>query len=154
MRTINDWFDEYGESHRNPINKTIHWLCIPSIFFSIVGFLSLVTVPVDFGETVTLNLAMIILLFVIFYYMRLSKTLWIGMLLFSLICIYILLQMEAAGISVLNTCIAIFVIAWIGQFIGHKIEGKKPSFFKDIQFLMIGPAWLMSFIYKRLGIKI
>jgi len=49
-------------------------------------------------------------------------------------------------------CIAVFVLAWIGQFYGHKVEGKKPSFLKDIQFLLIGPAWLMHFIYKRLGI--
>ena len=154
MRTINDWFSEYGESHRNPINKSIHWICVPSIFFSIVGFLSLVKFPVNLTEAVSLNLAMIILMLVVIYYIRLSKTLWIGILLFSLICLYILFRLEEAGISVLTTCIAVFVIAWIGQFIGHKIEGKKPSFFKDIQFLLIGPAWLMSFIYKRLGIKI
>ena len=47
----------------------------------------------------------------------------------------------------------IFVIAWIGQFIGHKIEGKKPSFFQDLQFLLIGPAWLLSFFYNKIGIK-
>jgi uncharacterized membrane protein YGL010W len=41
----------------------------------------------------------------------------------------------------------------VGQFIGHKIEGKKPSFFKDILFLLIGPLWLLSFIYKKVGIS-
>jgi uncharacterized membrane protein YGL010W len=46
----------------------------------------------------------------------------------------------------------IFTGAWIGQFVGHKIEGKKPSFFKDLQFLLIGPAWLLSFIYRKIGI--
>jgi uncharacterized membrane protein YGL010W len=46
----------------------------------------------------------------------------------------------------------VFVVAWIGQFYGHKVEGKKPSFLKDIQFLLIGPAWLLHFIYRRLGI--
>jgi uncharacterized membrane protein YGL010W len=49
--------------------------------------------------------------------------------------------------------VAIFIIAWIGQFYGHNIEGKKPSFLKDIQFLLIGPMWLMSFIYKKWGIN-
>ena len=49
--------------------------------------------------------------------------------------------------------VMIFIPAWIGQFIGHKIEGRKPSFFKDLQFLLIGPAWLLSFIYKKLGIR-
>ena len=50
--------------------------------------------------------------------------------------------------------LSIFVIAWIGQFLGHKIEGKKPAFFKDLQFLLIGPLWLLSFIYNKLNIKI
>ena len=52
-----------------------------------------------------------------------------------------------------QTAIVIFVVAWIGQFVGHKIEGKKPSFFKDLQFLLVGPMWLMHFIYKRVGIS-
>ena len=48
---------------------------------------------------------------------------------------------------------AIFVLAWIGQFIGHKIEGEKPSFFEDLQFLLIGPDWLLGAIYQKLGIR-
>jgi uncharacterized membrane protein YGL010W len=48
-------------------------------------------------------------------------------------------------------CLTLFVVAWIGQFIGHKIEGKKPSFFKDVQFLLIGPAWLLSKVYRKAG---
>jgi len=47
----------------------------------------------------------------------------------------------------------LFFIAWVGQFIGHKIEGKKPSFIDDLKFLMIGPAWLLHFIYQKIGIK-
>ena len=51
------------------------------------------------------------------------------------------------------TCVVIFVVAWIGQFIGHSIEGKRPSFFKDVQFLLIGPIWLVSHVYRRLGLS-
>ena len=66
------------------------------------------------------------------------------------------------GVNILNSMdyalwkisLSIFIIAWIGQFIGHKIEGMKPSFLKDIQFLLIGPAWLLSFIYKKLNIPL
>ncbi len=154
MRTINDWLSEYGESHRNPTNKTIHWVCVPSIFFSVVGLLFLVKIPLSLGYAIQLNLAVVVLLFAVIYYMRLSKTLWIGMLLYALLCLFVLIKLEQAGVSILHVCIFVFVIAWIGQFIGHKIEGRKPSFFKDLQFLLIGPAWLMNFIYKRLGIKI
>ena len=55
--------------------------------------------------------------------------------------------------NLLIVSLTMFFIAWILQFIGHKIEGKKPSFIKDIQFLLIGPAWLLGFIYKKIGIK-
>ena len=51
---------------------------------------------------------------------------------------------------VLPLSIAIFVLAWIGQFIGHKIEGKKPSFLDDLRFLLIGPLFVLSFLYRRL----
>jgi uncharacterized membrane protein YGL010W len=96
---------------------------------------------------------MIILVLVIIYYFSLSKTLWIGMLLFSLFCLWLCYLIENSGIIQLWLfCLIVFALAWIGQFYGHNVEGKKPSFLKDIQFLLIGPAWLMSFIYKKLGI--
>jgi uncharacterized membrane protein YGL010W len=52
-----------------------------------------------------------------------------------------------------SICLLVFVVAWVGQFIGHAIEGKRPSFFKDVQFLMIGPLWLLADVYRRLGIR-
>ena len=56
--------------------------------------------------------------------------------------------------SIWKSSLIIFTLAWIGQFIGHKIEGQKPSFFEDFKFLLIGPAWLLSFIYKKLGVSL
>jgi uncharacterized membrane protein YGL010W len=53
----------------------------------------------------------------------------------------------------LTTAIVVFVLAWIGQFIGHMVEGRKPSFFEDLGFLLVGPAWLLSFVYQRAGIR-
>jgi uncharacterized membrane protein YGL010W len=50
------------------------------------------------------------------------------------------------------TALVIFVIAWIGQFAGHALEGKRPSFFKDVQFLLIGPLWLVAAAYRRVGL--
>ena len=52
-----------------------------------------------------------------------------------------------------QSCLAIFVVAWIGQFIGHAIEGRRPSFFKDLQFLLIGPIWLLAFVYRSIGLR-
>jgi len=152
MKTIQQWLSEYGESHQDHTNKTIHWICVPAIFFSITGLLYSIKFPF-FISGVQVNVAMIILALVTIYYISLSRTLWIGLLLFAVLCLWLCHLVEKAGFMQLWLfCVIVFVVAWIGQFYGHKIEGKKPSFLKDIQFLMIGPAWLMSFIYKKLGI--
>lgn len=154
MKTIQQWLSEYGESHQDHTNKTIHCICVPSIFFSITGLLYSIKLPFAISG-ITVNVAMVVMVLVIFYYLSLSRTLWIGMLLFALFCLWVCYLIELSGIMPLWLfCVIVFVVAWIGQFYGHKIEGKKPSFFKDIQFLMIGPAWLMSFIYKKLGISL
>jgi uncharacterized membrane protein YGL010W len=142
MRTIQNWLGEYGESHKNETNKLIHWICVPAIFFSLVGLLYSIKLPFQF-QSHQLNIAMIVTFLAVLYYVKLSPSLAVGMFIFTTICLLFWLF-----------SIIIFVLAWVGQFYGHKIEGKKPSFLKDIQFLMIGPAWLMSFIYKRLGIKL
>lgn len=54
--------------------------------------------------------------------------------------------------TVLPVSIALFVLAWMGQFVGHQIEGKKPSFFDDVRFLLIGPLFVLSFLYRRLRV--
>ena len=154
MKTIQQWLAEYGESHQNETNETIHWICVPTIFFSLIGLLYSVKLPLHMVG-VQINMAWIVLLFTIFYYSSLSKTLWIGMLIFAIICLGLChLITKADFIPIWLLCGILFVAAWIIQIYGHKIEGKKPSFLNDIQFLLIGPAWLMSFIYKKLGISL
>lgn len=153
MPTLKEWLSEYGQSHKNETNKTIHWICVPTIFFSIVGLLYSIKLPFK-GIDVDLNVAMLAIIAVIAYYFSLSKTLWIGMLIFGSACLLLCYLIERSGILPLwLVSIGLFVTAWVAQFYGHKIEGAKPSFLKDLQFLMIGPAWLMSFIYERLGIS-
>lgn len=156
MRKIDALFNEYGESHQNSTNKAIHWICVPAIFFSIVGLIASIPAgPVQaiFGDgNPYANWATVVLIFVIAYYITLSIPLTIGMALFGLACMVLTQIVARAGLQLWLISLIIFVVAWIGQFYGHKVEGKKPSFFKDLQFLMIGPAWLMHFIYKQLGI--
>lgn len=157
MRKIDALLHEYGLSHQNETNKTIHWICVPAIFFSIVGLVF----SIPSGQLQSLlpflgnfaNWATLVLIVVLFYYVSLSPPLALGMLFFSAIClalanlIHLISQLPLWAVSIF-----IFVVAWVFQFYGHKIEGKKPSFLKDLQFLMIGPAWLMHFIYKKLGL--
>jgi uncharacterized membrane protein YGL010W len=157
IRKIDSLLSEYGESHQNATNKLIHWICVPLIFFSIVGLVA--SIPADvlqsiFGEgSMLANWAVITLALALVYYLTLSIPLSIGMLLFAALCIFLVNRIISIDVAPLwAISLSIFVIAWIGQFYGHKVEGKKPSFLKDVQFLLIGPAWLMHFIYKKMGI--
>lgn len=152
-RAIDRLLAEYGESHQNPTNKAIHWIAVPTIFWTVVALLWSLPMPAFLGGTPLVNWATVALVLTVIYYLSLSVPLAIGMLLFSLFCIIdILVYQAVVPIPLWQTAIGLFVIAWIFQFYGHKVEGKKPSFFKDIQFLMVGPAWLMAFVYRRFGI--
>ncbi|MEO5966758.1 MAG: Mpo1-like protein [Ferruginibacter sp.] len=149
--------DEYSESHKNETNKLIHWICVPLIFWSIVALLY--SIPNSFlvnlfGDNVFSNWAIIALFLVIIYYMSLSMPIAIGMVIFIFVCLFISEALIKYSVFPLwAIAIVVFILAWVGQFYGHKVEGKKPSFLKDLQFLLIGPAWLMHFIYKKVGLK-
>ena len=153
MRKVDSLLSEYGESHQNSLNKTIHWICVPSIFFSVVGFLwSIPRGPLASIDSPWATWATVALILVTIYYMSISPQLAIGMVLFALVCLYLCYRIDLY-MDVWKVSLVVFVVAWIGQFYGHSVEGKRPSFFKDLQFLLIGPAWLMHFLYKRAGIK-
>lgn len=153
MKTIHQWLEEYGVSHQNSTNKIIHWICVPSIFFSVIALLYSVSLHTILFN-VPLTVAHIVLFAVLIYYSLLSIPLGIGMMAYSLICLTICNVLSMLGFKLWLVALIVFSIGWIGQFIGHKIEGKKPSFLKDLQFLLIGPAWLMSSIFKRLKIQL
>ena len=155
--TINEWLNEYGESHQNKTNKLIHWFCVPVITFTLFGLLSQFHFEFSLNNgKYIINPAGILIIISVLFYLRLSYSIAIGMFLFSGSCILLIenLEINYTSEELFTYYIIIFILAWIGQFIGHKIEGKKPSFFKDIQFLLIGPAWLLSFIYKKLNIPL
>ena len=152
MRKIDRLFSEYGESHQDETNKLIHWICVPAIFFSLVAFMYGIKLGSATG-LFQLNLGVLLLVLAMLYYAGLSGTIWVGMLFFSAGCLFICHILEKAGVFPLwQIAAVIFILAWIGQFYGHKIEGKKPSFLKDLEFLLVGPAWLMGFIYRKLSI--
>ncbi|HEY9170457.1 MAG TPA: Mpo1-like protein [Lutibacter sp.] len=153
MKTLNQWFDAYAVSHQNKINQTIHLIGVPAIFFSIVGML--MSIPSTFifhnfniNNPFLENWATPILVLLLIFYIRLSFSTFVRMLTFSILCLmgnYFLTEVSPLFYSSL----AIFVIAWIGQFYGHILEGKKPSFFKDLQFLLIGPPWVFEKILRK-----
>lgn len=158
MKSLDTWFREYGVSHQNKTNKLVHWICVPLIFFSIIGLLASIPLgnlknqfPLEVQAY--MHLGTVLVLFGLLFYARLSIPMAIGIFLFSALCLQLVALIIMSNWVLWQFSLIIFVTAWIGQFIGHKIEGAKPSFLEDLQFLMIGPAWLMGFIYKKLGIK-
>ena len=153
MKKIDFWLDKYAESHQNSINKLIHWFCVPIITFTLLGLLSFIKFSF---LRYNINFSYILFFFALLFYIRLSLSLTIGMGIFAGGSILIINKISHIFTSneLITYYIIAFIAAWIGQFIGHKIEGKKPSFVEDIKFLLIGPAWLLSFIYNKLGIKL
>lgn len=152
MKTIQQWLDAYGESHQNPINKAIHWICVPAIMFSLIGLI--MSIPFPFGDiTLYFNWATPVYLAALIFYLRLSVVMFIGFALIMGTMIWLNLLIYYSELNLPLISILIFIAAWIGQFKGHQIEGKKPSFLQDIQFLLIGPAWLLHFVLKKAGIR-
>ena len=153
MKKIDFWLDKYAESHQNSTNKLIHWFCVPIITFTLLGLLSFIKFSF---LRYNINFSYILFLFALLFYIRLSLSLTIGMGVFAGASILIINKTSHIFTSneLITYYIIAFIVAWIGQFIGHKIEGKKPSFVEDIKFLLIGPAWLLSFVYKKFNIKI
>lgn len=134
-KSLQSWLDEYAVSHQDHTNKLIHVICVPVIFLTIVALIMNIS-PI---------LMAVAAVGVLWFYLRLSLSLFLAMAVFIALCVgFALLVNWHVGVW-----IAIFVVAWIGQFVGHKIEGAKPSFFEDLQFLLIGPAWVAMNLFKR-----
>jgi uncharacterized membrane protein YGL010W len=138
-RRIDTLFERYGESHRHPTNNAIHWVCVPLITWSLLALLWSWSPAAAY---VLIGVAMV-------FYLTLSFTIAAGMLAVSAIMVY---PLTLLGGATLPIAVAVFVVAWIGQFVGHRIEGKKPSFLEDVRFLLVGPAWLLGMLCRRVGI--
>ncbi|MDW5442100.1 DUF962 domain-containing protein [Polaromonas sp. SM01] len=139
-RRVDQLLAHYGESHQHPTNELIHFVAIPLIMLSLVGMLFAIHPYVAYAFIAA---SMV-------YYARLSLVFLVAMALWSLISIALLL---ATGSLLLPLSIAIFVGAWVLQFIGHKMEGKKPSFFEDLQYLWVGPLFVLAKLFGKLGIR-
>lgn len=159
MRNLETWLSLYGESHQHPTNIWIHKLCVPAIFITVLGLLWALPMPqsirglVTVGGVAWVNWATLAALAALLFYVRLSVRMALGVTALIALGLAWIVSLERAGASVLAWSIGVFVVAWIGQFIGHHIEGKKPSFFQDLQFLLIGPAWTLAALYRGLGIR-
>jgi uncharacterized membrane protein YGL010W len=153
MRTMQDWLDSYSQDHQNPTNQVFHWFCVPPIVWSVIALLWTIPVPASFARPGAWSVLVMVLAF--YWYWKRSHRLALGLLLaFAVLGLLTNLLYYRLGATMLcYVAIAVFVVAWIGQFIGHQYEGRRPSFLTDLSYLLIGPAWLMAKLLRKLGFK-
>ena len=151
-REVDRWLGNYAEDHRNPTNVLIHWICVPAILWTVIAALWVVPVPPILGRAVLW--AGVAMFFATAFYLRLSRSLGLAMflvfVLMGVLTEWLFRQLGAANL--LYLALGVFVAAWIAQFIGHHIEGKRPSFLTDLAYLLIGPAWIMAKLMRKAGI--
>lgn len=154
MPDVHIWLNEYARDHQHPVNQRMHRICVPLIVVSLIGLMWCIPVPGEFTQiSPALNWGTTFLLASVVYYFIMSIPLAIGML--PVVLITVAIVNWAAGLPwpLWLSSGVVFVIAWIGQFYGHAVEGRRPAFFRDLQFLMIGPLWVLAGIYRRIGIR-
>jgi len=151
-REVDRWLGNYSEDHRNPTNILIHWICVPLILWTVIALLWAVPVPESIGRAgLWAGVAMFAAMM---FYLRLSRPLAFGML-----AAFVLLGLVTEGLyrvlgpmNLMWLAIGVFVVAWIAQFVGHHIEGRRPAFFTDLAYLLIGPAWIVAKVMRKVGI--
>jgi len=153
MRSMQDWLDNYSADHRNPTNLVAHWLCVPPIVWSVIALLWTIPAPASLMRPGAWAVLVIVLAF--YWYWKHSHRLAAALLIaFAVLALITqLLFVELGLVRLRYLAVAVFVLAWIGQFIGHHYEGRRPSFLTDLSYLLIGPAWLMAKLLRRLGVQ-
>ncbi len=153
MRTLKQFLDKYAESHQNPVNQWIHIICVPAIFFATLGLMWLVPIgrfiPGISPELAPrINLATVFAIATIPYYLRLSFGSLLTATVWALLSFAVIRYINTHGLSLLWISASVWIIAWAIQFYGHHVEGAKPSFADDVQFLLIGPLFVMQKINR------
>ena len=151
MKKLDRLIARYESFHQDSTNRWIHFACVPLIALSLVGLLWGIKIPTALGDelSVTLNAGASFIGLVSVYYLFLSIGSLLGMLYFALAASVLNMSIEASPLPLFATSLTVFVLAWAGQFVGHGIEGKKPAFTEDVQFLLVSPAWLLDALYKK-----
>lgn len=154
---LHAWLDEYSISHQNPTNILIHKICVPTIALTVLGFLWSIPLPKfvrqNVGNIFSHFIPMLVIGPTLAFYFRLSTKMAIVMSIIIFFTFALLAKMEQKRMPIFRLSLAVFILAWIGQFIGHGIEGKKPSFTEDLQFLAVGPLWTLASAFRALGVE-
>ena len=135
-RRIDQLLNHYSLSHQHPVNERIHFVAIPLIMLTLIGLMFEIHPAVAY---VFLAASMV-------YYLRLSLVFSAVMAMWTALMLMVVFAM---GEHRLLICVSVFVGAWVLQFIGHKLEGQKPSFFEDVQYLWVGPLFVLRPLLLR-----
>ncbi|MBZ2167230.1 DUF962 domain-containing protein [Marinobacter sp. F4216] len=158
MRSLQQFLSDYGDSHQNPLNQWIHIVCVPAILISTLGLLWLVPIGSWLGLSGAaaewVNGATLLGVLSGILYLRLSFWVFLLMVGWFAVSVWAILSVKAAGWSLFWTSLIIWVLAWVVQVYGHKVEGKKPSFVEDLVFLLIGPIFVSVEFAAKLGIPV
>lgn len=151
-RDMQAWLNSYSQDHQNPTNRFLHWICVPLIVWCVIALLWTVPVPAMLGRPGFIAVGVLVLAFA--WYWKHSHRLG-GALLIALAAMAVLTELiyqQIGPVSLRWLALGVFIVAWVGQFIGHAIEGRRPSFLTDLAYLLIGPAWLMDKLLRRFSI--
>ncbi len=134
-KTVDEWLTEYSHSHQHPVNRALHTVCVPIILFAIVALLWS-------SRIAGVRASYLLMILVAPFYLRLGARAAILMAAQLGACI-LALHLWPAEIPLRPAALGLFVLGWIGQFLGHAIEGRRPKFFQDLTFMLIGPLWVV-----------
>lgn len=139
IRPIHRLIGQYAESHRNPTNVLIHWICVPIIVWCSIALVFAIHPWLAYAGCLA----------ALGWYLRLSVPMALVMAAFAAAS----LGSMAVVPKPLWVAAVLFVVTWIAQFYGHHVEGKKPSFLEDLSFLLVGPLFLLAKAFRRFGLR-
>jgi len=154
MRPVNVLLDAYAADHQNPANRVLHTICVPIIVIALIGLLRSLPVPAPAPRgSVLVNWATLSAALALAWYLRLSVALAAGMAVALLLALGATVLLARLPMPLWASSAGLFAAGWAGQFIGHGLEGRRPSFLRDLRFLLVGPLWVLDGLYRRLGFR-
>jgi uncharacterized membrane protein YGL010W len=153
MTEMDSWLRRYEETHRDLTNPVFYWAAVPMVVLGTVGLLWALPIPDEFFEiSPLLNWGTAFLMASAVYYFIISVSLAIGMLPFVIGVAGINMWLVGSNLPLPHVSLGLLLTGIIGLWLGHRNENGLRAVLQDLQFMMIGPAWLLSVLYRRLGI--
>jgi uncharacterized membrane protein YGL010W len=152
MKSVSQVLGGYAAYHRHPLNRMTHYFGIPLIVFSM---LLILTIPSFTIADVSITAADILMAIVIAWYLKLDTLL--GLLALSFLLPMLLVAEEISSSlnsTVLNWLFAFtFIIGWILQLLGHRIEKRRPALVDNFMQIFSAPLFIVSELVFSLGMR-